>query len=159
MKRWSFGQLVRSGWLFGVSSAAVLGAALLPWAQTGARRRNSFELVQSAERLGFMDGRGPEAAANLWYGVPLLAALVIAALLLGSRRTAALLAIALGVVSVAGFFVVNERLPTRYGAPLTAVAGATTLVLAATWLITRGRSQKRISMTRHPEDPVAASQV
>jgi hypothetical protein len=56
------------------ATVAIVGSAM-PWVRTGARSRNSYDVFELVERLGFSAG-GLEAAALRWW--PVIPVLVIA---------------------------------------------------------------------------------
>jgi hypothetical protein len=114
-------------------------ALFLPWARSGEVQRNSFELVRSAERLEVgVPWVGPLAV--VWFLIPAGAGLAL--LLLGVGRTvpAALLALAVGLVSaVLGMVVLSSSLDAGIAPVLAVVSGAATAG-SSMWLLRRERA-------------------
>jgi hypothetical protein len=125
MRRW------REIGLVATATILVLSCAL-PWVQIGSRSRSSFSLLASVRRLGIIQSAWGRIALAGWPVVPLLGSTVIACVLLGYRRSAAvagcILALATGALSVAVF---QLPLPSLIGSRV-ALIGSLGMVLLST---------------------------
>jgi hypothetical protein len=102
----------------------VLVGAFLPWVRTGRRRRSSFDLVGVADRLGIVPSGVATVAARGWVIVPLLGAVALAALVVGSLRVAAVASVLTGAYAlVLAWFVVSSPLGTARGLTTSTVGG------------------------------------
>jgi hypothetical protein len=121
-------------------AALVLVAAFLPWIHTGARTRDSFHLMRTAELLDVVTGAAT-FALRAWYLVPALVALVWLAAALDRRRLMAALAAVLVVVTAAAAIVVlRSGVPVARGPDLALLASAVT----AAGLVLTIRSDRRL---------------
>jgi hypothetical protein len=105
------------------ASLAVVALSLLPWGRSGRVGRSSYRLVNAAERLDVLEGTQRDLA-RLWYLIPALAAGVWLAALLGRRRLAGTLALAVGVLALtAAVITIRSPLEVQPAAPLAGLAG------------------------------------
>ena len=121
--------------------AAEALAGFLPWVRSGRRERTSFELIDAARTLDVLDSGLARGLAVAWYLVPLAAALCWLAVLLHFRRTAAVVAIAVGLLGVGLAFSI-ERAPVASlaGVRATLVAGVAVIAGAGIELMVERRT-------------------
>ena len=124
-----------------VGGVLVVIAMFGPWVRSGSNERNSFELVDLIDRLGFTPNGPIETAIRWWPLVPLLVVVAVVLTIWLGGRTGAIVAIvvggAVGVVGVAMRTVPETPLiGTGWGSAVDAiggllmVAGGTTLLLS-----------------------------
>ena len=117
--------------------------AFLPWVISGAASRSSFATVRTADRLGVV----PDGLALLllrsWYLVPVVAAAIPALLLLQRPRLAALLALALAVVTASIAAIVIVGSPATGAGPAVCLLGGATLVTGAVLTLRRRSTSDR----------------
>lgn len=82
----------------GFALVAVIAVTFAPWLRSGASRRDSHELVRTAERLGVFEGPAATAVRVSWALLPLVAALGVLALVQGWRCSGFAAAVTVGVV-------------------------------------------------------------
>jgi len=120
-------------------AALVVLGAFLPWVISGSATRSSFATVRSADRLGVVPDGVALALLRSWYLVPLAAAIIPVAVVLGRRRLALITAVALaGVAAVVAGLVIHAS-PSTGAGPAVSLAGSATL-LAGTAILTRTRT-------------------
>lgn len=120
-------------WLLAAGTAAAVAATFAPWLHTGSARRSSYAVVRAAERLQVFSAGRQAVVSVTWAFLPLVAVLVLAALLWRRPRLACVLALTVGAAEASLALVVAQ-------APQVAdwgtTAGATCgLVLVATALL------------------------
>ena len=102
---------------------AVAASSFLPWAESGAATRTSYELVRAAERLDVVTGSAA-TAARAWYLVPLLAVGTWVGTALGRPLAVAALATVVALATVALVLAVK-------GSPLRSDVGTVAAVVSA----------------------------
>ncbi len=150
VRRWGVRLVVIGGV---VSVVAMFG----PWVRSGSNYRNSFELVDLVDRLGFTRDGPVETAIRSWPLAPLLvvSAVVLTVWLRG--RTGAVVAVVVGgstvVVGVAMRTIPQSTLiGTGWGSALS-VLGGTLMLLGGTAIL----ASRRMSVV--PENPSLQSPV
>jgi hypothetical protein len=125
-----------------VAVAVEAAAGFLPWLRTGERERNAYELVEVARSLDVLDTGLHRTLAGAWFLVPLAAALCWLAALLRWRRSAALIALAAGLLG-ALFAGGLERAatPVQAGVRATLVASLAVVVGSTVELWRAGRDE------------------
>jgi hypothetical protein len=124
-----------------VGGVLVVLAMFGPWVRSGSNERNSFELVDLVDRLGFTPNGPIETAIRWWPLVPLLVVVAVVLTIWTAGRTGAIVAIvvggAVGAVGVAMRSVPETALiGTGWGSAVDAiggllmVAGGTTILLS-----------------------------
>ena len=129
-------------WLSLMFLAAVLLVAgtFLPWIRSGTVWRNSYEVWQSADRLGVIEGRPAETLHLVWFLLPLGAAGLLVAVALDRPRLSAGLAGVMGALAVLGAVVaLIAPLPTGAGPSVTLLGGIVLLAAAVGNLVSLGR--------------------
>jgi hypothetical protein len=112
--------------------AAVIVCAFLPWAASGSRSRNSYELLQSARRLDALSAELPRAGAVAWFLVPAITGIAVLAAATRRGLLVAGLAAAAGLVAVAyALYVRTLPLRPEVGTTATLVVGGLVLTAAA----------------------------
>jgi hypothetical protein len=103
------------------------GVGQLAWIRSGSARRNSYEMLRSAQRLGLHE---LTPLRVVWYLLPVASLVVILLVVLGRRRVAALVVtFEAVVVGLAGSIAWTSGLAAGLGAPVaTALGGAGLLV-------------------------------
>lgn len=129
----------------GVALVAAIAVTFAPWLRSGEARRDSHELVRTAERLGVFDGVAATAVRVSWAFLPFVAALGILALVRGWRRTGCAAAVTVGVVLVlVGFGLQAAGDLADWGATAAIVVGGVSAVGGTVGLISgRGRRDER----------------
>lgn len=84
--------------LVGAALVAAVAVTFAPWLRSGEARRDSHELVRSAERLGVFEGAAATAVRVGWAFLPFVAALGLLALVRGWRRTGYGVAVTVGAI-------------------------------------------------------------
>lgn len=134
-------------WITTACEAALVGAAFLPWVQTGQARRSSFRLLRDLNTLGVLRGQAATSARVIWVLLPALAALGVLLAALGARRSALATAVAVGLIGLGGAVatsmapvtgLIGARLALALG-PITVLSGLVTLVNGAR----QGRDARR----------------
>jgi fatty acid desaturase len=69
-----------------VGAAIVVIGTLLPWVRTGGRRRNSYDVLELVERLGFAPDGAAATALRRWPVVTLLVVFAVVAMWWGWPR-------------------------------------------------------------------------
>lgn len=116
-----------------VPAAACLAVlcALLPWSTVGSTERSGFALASAARSAGVLTGLAG-AVAVLLDGLPVVAGLACAAMLLGRRRAAAALSVAAAMILVvASLVVLREGRGVSIGPWLGVACGPVLAVVAA----------------------------
>jgi hypothetical protein len=116
-----------------------------PWVRSGANERNSFELLDLVDRLGFTPDGPMERALRAW---PLAPLLVVVAVVLTNwlrGRTGAIVAIAVGAaIGVVGLAMrtipESSLIGTGWGSTVDALGGLMMIAGGATVLASRRRS-------------------
>jgi fatty acid desaturase len=112
-------------------SLLIFAASFLPWAYTGRRGRNAFEVVAIAQRFKVVPNDGLELVARVFFVLPAVSAAVLAAVALGQRRTARLFA-AVEVLAISALSIQVLRSPFRSGvAPWWALLGVGVVCVGA----------------------------
>jgi hypothetical protein len=130
-----------------VGCSVLIGiAAFLPWARSGHAQKTSFALVTAGRRLGVFESANAQRAAAVWFLVPLAAALVWLAAMLGWRKSAAALGAVVGLLAIVAATVVKTGpLPADWGSSVALVAGVGAIAGAATVAFAaRGRNGGRL---------------
>lgn len=121
--------------LISLGATGVLVATFRPWVASGRRTRNSYEVFEIVERLGFAPGGLVGWAMRLWPLVPLLLATAVATTWFERRLVAgvaaALAALYAGGVGVAVNTAPHEGIVRVVGAPLFTAIAALVLVSGA----------------------------
>ena len=95
----------------------------LPWVQIGTRSRSSFALLGAIRRLGILHSAWTSGVLAAWPLVPLVGSIVVALVLLGYRRVAALAGYILALVTGLLALVVSQLpLPALIGSRVALVA-------------------------------------
>ncbi len=84
--------------IVGVAMVGVIAVTFAPWLRSGEARRDSHELVRTAERLGVFEGAWATAVRVSWAVLPIVAALGVLALVRGRRRIGFAAGVLVGVV-------------------------------------------------------------
>ncbi|MGN6695504.1 MAG: hypothetical protein ACTHN0_15105 [Aquihabitans sp.] len=129
----------------GALLVASIAVTFAPWLRTGEARRDSHELVRSAERLGVFDGATATAVRVGWAVLPLVAALGLFALVRGWRRTGFAAALTVGViVLLVGFGLQAAGDLADWGTTAAIVVGGASAVGGTAGLVTgrQGRDQR-----------------
>jgi hypothetical protein len=114
-----------------LAAVALVVGTFLPWLRSGAVWRNSYEVWQSADRLGVVEGRAAETLHVVWFLLPLGAAGLLVTVALDRPRPSAALALVMGALAVLGAAVaLTAPLPTGTG-PLVTLVGGGLLVAAS----------------------------
>ncbi len=128
-----------------VATAGSVGlgvAAFLPWGRSGTARRNSFELVQAAERLDLLDGALAGVGALAWFLVPAAVAGVWLAAVLRRPVMAGTLASSVAALGLALAVVVRSS-PVRTEPGLVwGVAAAATALAGVAWMVIERRGER-----------------
>lgn len=129
------------GW---VAVAAGLVLILLggfqPWVRSGRAWRDGYEVVRTADRLGLVGNGVQGAAAALWYLVPLLCGITLAAVALDRRALAHAGSMVVAAIAAAMAIVVL-RSPLHAGRGVTLVlVGAALVAAGSIWVVVRRRS-------------------
>jgi hypothetical protein len=140
---------------WGVRLVTVGGIALVvsmfgPWVRSGSNHRNSFELVDLIDRLGFTPNGPIETAIRGWPFAPLLVVVAVVLTIWLTGRTGAIVAIvvgaAIGIVGLAMRTVPESSLiGTGWGSALAVVSGLTMVVGGVAILVSR-----RLSVAPEP---------
>jgi hypothetical protein len=111
------------------SGATVAAAAWLPWHRSGSVRRSGFALARVADRVGVVTG-GPRRLLFVCAALlPLAAASVLAAVVVGRTRVAGVFSCIVGVIGLASVLVVLVSTDSaELGPPI--AAGAAVLAAA-----------------------------
>lgn len=129
----------------GAALVATVAVTFAPWLRTGEARRDSHELVRTAERLGVFEGATATAVRVGWAFLPFVAALGVLALVRGWRRTGFVAALTVGaVVLLVGFGLQAAGDLADWGATGAILVGGAAAVGGAIGLITsrNGRDQR-----------------
>jgi hypothetical protein len=114
-------------------------ATFAPWGASGERSRNSYEIVDIAERADVIPG-SLAGVAQLWFLVPALCGVVLVAISLRLVRLAGVGAATLGgLVGAASVLVARSPLVLEPGAIIGAVAGGCTVIAGGAVLVTASR--------------------
>ena len=114
-----------------VSAAATVAITFVPWHQSGATSRNSYELLASAERLEIVDGAALRGLAMTWPLVPLAAALGGVALASKQRSLGVALVLVAACLETAGSLIVLRATSNlRWGPRAALFVGVITMGLA-----------------------------
>lgn len=125
--------------LLATVTAMAVAVMFAPWLRTGSAVRNSFEVVQAADRLDVLPG-GPQAVISVvWAFLPLVAVLAVLALTVDRVPVAVVLTVVVGLVQAGfGAVVTNAPRSADWGATAGLALGLTLAVVAlATAWITR----------------------
>lgn len=124
----------------GLAMVAVVAVTFAPWLRSGEARRDSHELVRTAERLGVFEGAVATAVRVGWAFLPLVAALGLLALVRGRRRIGHLAAVTVGaIVLVVGFGLQAAGEQADWGATAAMVIGGVSAVAGTSGLISGRR--------------------
>lgn len=114
-----------------VSAAATVAITFVPWHQSGATSRNSYELLASAERLEIVDGAALRGLAMTWPLVPLAAALGGVTLALKQRSLGVAMVFLAACLETAGSLIVlRASSDLRWGPSAALAVGVITVGLA-----------------------------
>ncbi len=128
----------RSGEWIGLVVLGTLSslAFLAPWVRSGSATRNSFQMFRTAQRLD-LDVLTPYRV--IWFLVPVVGAAGLVLVMLGHRRSAAVVLFAVGlVIVVVALAVLASPVRAGPGVALGALAGLGHLGFSA-WLVRRRR--------------------
>ncbi len=107
----------------------VVGGSLLPWVRSGATDRNSYESLRSAQRLDLVESETVSTALQLWYVMPVVAALVTVGLALHYPRLATVAAGTTAVLAaVCSVVALQSGVPVGAG-PVTCLVGSVVLAV------------------------------
>lgn len=96
-------ELRRDGWLAALAAVALFATTFLPFLDLGnGADLTSFGAVENADEIGLMSEFGSSKASIIWYGIPLLTAVVVLLQMIGRWAVAGLVAMLLGVIAVVG---------------------------------------------------------
>ncbi len=129
----------------GAALVAAVAVTFAPWLRSGEARRNSHELVRTAERLGVFEGAAATAARVGWAFLPLVAAVGLFALVRGWRRTGLAAGVVVGVVVlVVGFGLQAAGDRADWGVTVAIVVGGVSAGTGTVGLISsrRGRDER-----------------
>ena len=140
---------------WGVRLVTVGGIGLVvsmfgPWVRSGSNHRNSFELVDLIDRLGFTPNGPIETAIRGWPFAPLLVVVAVVLTIWLAGRTGAIVSIvvgaAIGIVGLAMRTVPESSLiGTGWGSAL-AVVGGLTMVAGGVAIL----ASRRLSVAPEP---------
>lgn len=123
-----------------LAMAALAASGFLPWLSSGQRDRNGFELIDAARSLDTLDSTIQRGFALSMYLVPLAAALCWLAVLLERPRTAAVLAVATGLLTfLMALSIERAPFPSLVGARVT-LGAAVVAIGGGTAELLRGRT-------------------
>ena len=123
-----------------VGAGVVLVGSFLPWYRSGRRARSSYDLFAVVERIGALPGPVATVAVSIWVAVPLVVALVMAALLLRRMVLAALVAMGLGLYALTLALIVGSASSSwEAGVIAASIGGVTSFVGGAALLIAARR--------------------
>jgi len=123
-----------------VAMLAVVAVTFAPWLRSGEVRRDSYELVRTADHLGIFEGATATAVRVGWAFLPLVAALGLFALARGRRRVGHLAAVTVGgIVLVVGFGLQAAGEQADWGAKAAMVIGGVSAVSGTFGLISGRR--------------------
>jgi hypothetical protein len=130
--------------LLGGLAVLTTASTFAPWGTSGTRSRNSYAIVDIADRAGVVPS-SMAAVAVAWFLIPALCGLVLVALASRRVRLGAVLATTLGaLVAVGGVLVARSPLAVEPGATLATAAGAcTVLASVAVWVTHRDDRAER----------------
>lgn len=138
---------VERAWLILLLLAALtlVVGTFLPWLRSGAVWRNSYEVWQSADRLGVVEGQAAETLHLIWFLLPLGASGLLVTVALDRPRLSAGLAMVMAGLAMLGAAVaLASPLPTGAGPPLTLVGSLVLMAAAVGNLVSLRRRQNRI---------------
>lgn len=136
-------------WPSVVAATAVAGAAVLPWAASGAVSRSGYALARAVRTTGLADGAAPRMVTTGVLLLPLLASLTWIGAVLARSALVAPAALAAGVLSVAGGVLVltTDGIDAEPGAAAAVMAGAVAALASAclSWPMLRraGRRERQ----------------
>lgn len=126
----------------GVALVAAVAVTFAPWLRTGEARRDSHELVRSAERLGVFEDPWAGIVRVGWTLLPVVAALGVLALVCGWRRSGLAAALTVGAtLLLVGFGLQAAGDLADWGAVAAIVVGGVLAVAGMTGLIS-GRPRR-----------------
>lgn len=129
----------------GASLVATVAVTFAPWLRSGEARRDSYELVRAADRLGVFEGATAVAVRVSWALLPLIAALGLLALVRGWRRTGYAAAATVGlVVLLVGFGLQAAGDLADWGTTAAIIVGGVSALGGTTGLILsrKGRDER-----------------
>lgn len=117
--------------MFVVVLAAGVAVTFAPWLRSGSSHRTSYSVVRVADRLDVLGGSWGTVLRGAWAFLPLAATCSAVAVSLRRYRTAAALAMLVGLAEVAlAVVVMSSPRSTDWGARGGLAAGAALMVLA-----------------------------
>ena len=123
--------------LIGAGDLLVVLGSFLPWVISGTARRDSYATVRAAKNIAVVGSGLGETALSIWFLVPLLAAVVLLAVVFDRRSLGSAIAIALGALSlvVAGWVMLA---PVERGVgPAVTLLGSAGLLVGSALLLRR----------------------
>ena len=129
----------------GVALVAAVAITFAPWLRSGEARRDSHEVVRTAERLGVFEGGAATLVRVGWAFLPFLAALGVLALVRGRRRVGLAASAAVGVIVLVVGFALQVAGPLADWGATAAIVVGTVLAAAGTVGLVgdRGGRQRR----------------
>ncbi len=122
--------------LMGAISALAVATLFAPWLRTGSATRNSFQVVQAAERLNVLPGAQQTVISVVWAFLPLLAVVGVLLLTINRFRVAGAMLVLVGFLeAIFGLVVMNAPQSADWGAKAGLAVGLTLVVaaVATTW--------------------------
>lgn len=122
--------------LMGAISALAVAILFAPWLRTGSATRNSFQVVQAAERLNVLPGAQQTVISVVWAFLPLLAVVGVLLLTINRFRVAGAMLVLVGFLeAIFGLVVMNAPQSADWGAKAGLAVGFTLVVaaVATTW--------------------------
>lgn len=118
---------------------AVVASTFAPWGRSGEARRSSHELVRAADRLEVLGPPAQSVASVAWAVLPLVAALIVLALVRHRRLAAGIGALVLAVPVALVALAFTRHLPGADWGVLASLLSSTTLAGTAIVVIASAR--------------------
>ena len=130
--------------MLGALALLTTASTFAPWGTSGTRSRNSYAIVDIADRAGVVPS-SMAAIAVAWFLIPALCGLVLVTIASRRVRLGAFCTSTLGaLVAVGGVLVARSPLAVEPGATLGTAAGAcTVLASVAVWVTHRDEWAER----------------
>jgi hypothetical protein len=132
--------------LIAIGGVVMVGAMFGPWVRSGSNRRNSFELVDLIDRLGFTPDGPVAVALRSWPLAPLAVVVTVVLTVWIGGRVMAVLAFAVGL-TVGAIGLAVRRVPESaligggWGSSAAAIGGLVMAGGGVTMLVSRRASQ------------------
>ncbi len=139
-----------------VGAAVVVIGTLLPWVRTGGRRRNSYDVLELVERLGFASDGAAATALRWWPVVTVLVVFAVVATWWGWPRlggaTGLVAAGYAGTMAAVVAFRGSALVRVEVGTTVT-IVGAVVLAAGSVAALTNGGNPSRPETTKVGETP------